>query len=101
MKKAFISALIVISLLTSLFCTSAFAAEAETVYQEGNFEYTVIEGPKGEECASISGYNGNEASVSIPQSIGGYPVTQIGEFAFYYHGLLFQILAKGLKSLFH
>ncbi len=45
-----------------------------------NFEYKIENGG-----AVITGYNGNyfDTEITIPQRLGGYPVTEIGEKAFY------------------
>ena len=48
-----------------------------TVYIEGNYSYVVYNGK-----ATITKYNGSDANVAIPTTLGGYPVTAIGENAF-------------------
>jgi hypothetical protein len=47
--------------------------------QEGYFEYLATGTPT---YASITGYNGSASTVVIPSTLGGYPVTQISEYAF-------------------
>lgn len=44
---------------------------------EGDYSYTVNNG-----CATITAYNGTEENVVTPMTLGGYPVTEIGEYAF-------------------
>ncbi len=44
---------------------------------DGEFEYYVSDG-----SAIVTGYTGTDAIVVIPNSLGGYPVAEIGEFAF-------------------
>ena len=50
----------------------AFADE-----EEGDYTYTVSDGQ-----ATITRYNGTGGAVVIPSTLGGYPVTAIGEFSF-------------------
>lgn len=44
---------------------------------ESNFKYKEIDG-----CIQITGYVANDSIVSIPETIGGLPVTKIGNYAF-------------------
>ena len=68
--------LAVVILISTVFSVTAFAAAEDGTYK--NFKYTVTD----ENSAVISKYTGNEASVEIPESINGYPVTEIGDSAF-------------------
>lgn len=63
-------------LISTVFSVTAFAAADDGTYK--NFKYTVTD----ENSAVISKYTGNESSVEIPESINGYPVTEIGDSAF-------------------
>ena len=73
MKKRIFGIVIVLCLVLMLVPTTAFAETSD------NFEYTVAEGK-----ATITNFNDNTAAaVTIPSEIGGYPVTAIGEYAFY------------------
>ena len=65
-------------------------AEGNAVYAEesavdvvglesGNFEYSIDD----DGTVSITGYMGEEASVEIPDTLEGKPVTSIGRYAFY------------------
>ncbi len=73
MKKRIFGIVIVLCLVLMLVPTTAFAETSD------NFEYTVAEGK-----ATITKFNDNTAAaVTIPSEIGGYPVTAIGEYAFY------------------
>jgi len=45
--------------------------------QEGDYYYTVVDGE-----ATITGYNGPGGDITIPNELGGCPVTKIGEWAF-------------------
>lgn len=69
-KKAGLLAALTLCLSLILF---AAGAAAET---EGDFTYTVSDG-----CATITNYDGF-STVTIPETLGGYPVTAIGSFAF-------------------
>jgi|GEM_PF-1950046 len=46
--------------------------------QEGDFTYTLTNGK-----AEITGYSGSGGAVVIPSTIGGFPVSSIGNLAFY------------------
>ena len=73
MKKRIFGIVIVLCLVLMLVPTTAFAETSD------NFEYTVAEGK-----ATITKFNDNTAAaVTIPSEIGDYPVTAIGEYAFY------------------
>lgn len=63
-------------LISTVFSVTAFATADDGTYK--NFKYTVTD----ENSAVISKYTGNESSVEIPESINGYPVTEIGDSAF-------------------
>ena len=68
--------LAVVILISTVFSVTAFAAAEDGTYK--NFKYTGTD----ENSAVISKYTGNESSVEIPESINGYPVTEIGDSAF-------------------
>lgn len=68
--------LAVVILISTVFSVTAFATADDGTYK--NFKYTVTD----ENSAVISKYTGNESSVEIPESINGYPVTEIGDSAF-------------------
>lgn len=74
MKKT-VSLLLAIVMLFSLTVCLSLSASAET---SGDFEYTVLE----DGTAEITGYTGEAISLSIPESLDGYTVTSIGEYAF-------------------
>lgn len=67
----------VLFLLTLLLLLLPLRANAETVYTEGYFYYTVEDG-----SITIIGYFGTEAEVTVPASIAGIPVNAIGPNAF-------------------
>ncbi len=63
-----------------IFSIAANAAEEETVIQEGNFYYTV----RGDEAVLVK-----SMAKSVPETLGGYPVTTIGAYAFEsYHSMM-------------
>ena len=45
---------------------------------DGDWTYTVDGG-----AATVTGYNGNDANLIVPSTLGGYPVKAIGDEAFY------------------
>ena len=63
-------------LISTVFSVTAFATADDGTYK--NFKYTVTD----ENSAVIIKYTGNESSVKIPESVNGYPVTEIGDSAF-------------------
>ncbi len=71
------------SLLGWLFClalalmlTAALPTTA-SAFTEGDWTYTVADGK-----ATVTGYTGSGTTVTIPASLGGYPVTAVGRRAF-------------------
>lgn len=64
--------------LALLLCLSSLCGFAVTTQAltEGNFTYTISDGE-----ATITGYFGSATSLVIPGTIGGYPVTAIGEYS--------------------
>jgi len=68
--------------LMLIFCSSYASANDE--HQSGLFTYKL----KGNGTAVITGFdweNNNGADIYIPQLIDGYPVTEIGDYAFIYN----------------
>lgn len=61
-------------LLAALLLLTAAAVSAET---DGDFTYTLENGK-----ATVTAYSGSAAALTVPSSLGGCPVTAIGEFAF-------------------
>ena len=74
MKKRIFGIVIVLCLVLMLVPTTAFAETS------GNYEYTVADGN-----ATITKFNSTttDDAVTIPSTIDDYPVTAIGEYAFY------------------
>lgn len=66
---ALILAVMLVLSSVSVMCTSAASS--------GGFQYEVIGGE-----AIITGYTGDGSSISIPQTLGGYPVTRIAREVF-------------------
>ena len=68
--------ILVLTLLLAVGCViPSFAAEKAS---SGDWQYTVRNGE-----AVITGYSGSDTSVSVPSSVGGYSVTEIGTAALY------------------
>ncbi len=72
-KKA-LSALLSLCMIITAIPTFSLTAYAET---EGDFEYSVSDSK-----ATITKYNGSDAELDVPSTLGGYPVTVIGDYAF-------------------
>lgn len=65
-------------LLLSLLVTMIPMAGASQTYLENGYEYTVANGE-----ATFVGYKGQPEVIHIPETLGGYPVTTIGNYAFW------------------
>jgi uncharacterized repeat protein (TIGR02543 family) len=76
--RKFLSVFIAVCLVLSLF-TGVFASlpSARADITEGDYTYTV-----SGSNATITGYTGSGGAVTIPGTLGGYPVTSIGDSAF-------------------
>lgn len=72
MKKVITIAL-VLSMLSVLFIAPMSASAAVS----GDFTYEITDGK-----ATVTGYTGSEANLTIPAELGGCPVTKIGDRAF-------------------
>jgi len=87
-KKELISKLLILSICTSLVpATVAFAEEnieLERVSNEGTYGATTNEADFTFDASTgtITGYNGEDTTLTIPSTIGGVLVTSIGENAF-------------------
>ncbi|MBQ6661618.1 MAG: InlB B-repeat-containing protein [Lachnospiraceae bacterium] len=79
--------LVVLLLCFCLTAATAFAdgdentGDEETVYTDGSFSYVLFLN-KTETEARVVAYSGSTTTVTIPEELGGYPVTEIGEGAF-------------------
>ena len=84
MKKRWISFLLAVCMLTALLPAGAVPAFAgnyvgpEETKTDGNYQYTLDDAGN----AAIVAYTGTGTSVTIPETVGGHPVTAIGECAF-------------------
>lgn len=74
--KKLLSVLVVLALVLALIPAGLFTVSAE---QSGDYTYTVINSK-----AKITDYTGSGTVITIPDSLGGYPVTAIGIYAFSY-----------------
>ena len=74
MKKLLTATIAFLVLLT---CLCLLPRQAQAALEQG-FYYSVTDGK-----ASITQYNGTTGFVTIPSTLGGYPVTEIGYKAFY------------------
>lgn len=76
-KKVMNVVLVLMFLLVALFCFEPQKAYAAENRISGDWEYSVSSGE-----VKLVSYHGNSTDINIPSSIGGYPVTQIGERIF-------------------
>lgn len=81
-----LAVIMMLSVLTVAPITVNAAEEnSESVSEtSGDFEYVVLD----DGTAEISNYNGSEANLVIPNIIGGYKVTSVGERAFNYKSIV-------------
>ena len=78
MKKKLLATLVSLSLLlTAVGSVFSLPVSADD-YTSGDYTYTVSDGK-----ATITDYTGSGGDITIPSTLGGYPVTTIGEVAFY------------------
>ena len=76
MKKRILSLVLTIVMLLSVAPLGAFNLTVDAATQNG-FVYSVYDNE-----ATITKYRGSATSLTIPDTLGGYPVTSIGEDAF-------------------
>lgn len=81
---------LVLAVLLAALCLCAPGAWAET---ENGFTYSVTDG-----CATITDYSGS-SSVVIPDTLGGYPVTAIRDFAFAYSSITSVTMPDSVVSI--
>ncbi len=74
MKKRWISLCVLVLALVCVFVLPATAKAA----QDGNYTYEVASNE-----ATVTGYTGADSEITIPSTLGGYPVTAIGDYAFF------------------
>lgn len=79
--------LVLLSMLLGMFPLPAVSAE-------GVFSYLIAEGE-----VIITGYTGEEETVTVPAELEGFPVTTIGEFAFESGGMKELILPESIRVL--
>ena len=70
-----------LAMLGSMLLSVPVMAEepAEMIYEEGDFRYAILD----DGTAEITKYTGTAKVLAIPAVLGGYPVTRIGDRAFY------------------
>jgi hypothetical protein len=84
MSKKILSIVLALCLVSTIFAAlplTAFAAStvaSSVAAIEGNFYYEVNEDGV---TVTITGYNGSDTELTIPDTLGGYSVTIIGEYA--------------------
>ena len=90
--SVFVAVCLVLSLCTGIF-VSVPSARADT---DGVYIWTV----DGSSNATITGYTGAGGDVTIPGTLGGYPVSSIGLKAFYYCSALTSVIIPvGVTSI--
>lgn len=92
MKKAFtkiLSSVLALALIAGVLAVGMSAASAadSTVYSEGVYRYTVSDGK-----AKITDVIGIVGDVTLPSTLGGYPVTCIGELSVRSEGQLTNVV---------
>jgi len=93
LKKLFILLLVISLTLASLYFMPSVLTSLSSLVpkdpqdSEVNFRYTLLE----DGTVKIISYSGPEKTFEIPTTIGGHPVSTLGEFAFYYKVPLQQV----------
>ena len=77
--KQRIARLVTFALCLALTVSAIPATVLATELTEGDFTYAVSEDGT---AAIVTAYNGNATAVTVPDTLGGLPVTKIGEYAF-------------------
>lgn len=78
-----VSFILIFAMIISVFNAASIGVSAAVTsnpvsLQSGSFTYTVVNN-----SAEITGFSGADTNLVIPESIGGYTVKSIGDFAFY------------------
>ncbi len=90
--KKLISVLLCLVLVMGVLPLSAAPARAD---DDGDWEYEITDGE-----ATVTKYTGSGVNVVIPESLGGCPVTSIGEWAFSYCSSLTSVtIPEGVTSI--
>ena len=76
MKKMISQTILIISVIAMLWLSS-MSVEAATEYNSGDWTYTV-----SNNVATITKYNGSNANITLPTSLGGYSVKHVGYSSF-------------------
>ena len=93
-----LSLLLSLLMLLPLYCPPAAAEETlpKRLTNKEGFVYIV----KEDDTAEIVGYTGHEKKLTVPGQLDGYPVTAIGEKAFYNNAKLTELtVSKGIKTI--
>ena len=96
---AAVSVLLVLCLLPAAVLAEEDQAEPderEIPFRRGGFGYALLE----DNTVEILDYTGKDTRLNIPKSIGGYPVSSIGEDAFFGNETLRAVrVPEGVKTL--
>ncbi len=94
--KSFAPKLVGVILCLCLLCTfSPFTVLSADIQTEGDYEYTITDGE-----ATVANYLGNDEHVTVPSTLGGYPVTAVGEDAFANNSTIISVsLPSGITSI--
>ncbi len=84
MKKKILSFIVALSMLSALVLVPLPASAVTS----GDYTYTVND----DGTATITGYNGNDADVTVPAEIDGHTVTVIGNRAFYENKIIKKVI---------
>lgn len=82
-----------LALVLALTCVCVFALQTNAA-KAGDYTYSVDDGK-----ATITDYTGAGGNIAIPSSLGGYPVTAIGESAFRQAALRKVTIPKGVTTI--
>lgn len=91
MKKNVFAAVAALLLLCGLVLPGAASAEDRV---DGEYTYTVTDG-----AAAITRYIGPGGAVTVPETLGGYPVTAIGSLAFTQTDITSVVIPAGISAI--
>ena len=74
---------------------SDYPMDVLTNQQDGNFQYSVTNG-----LATVTGYTGSDTDVTVPSTLGGYPVHTIGRGVFAHNNVIQSLtISEGIRKV--
>ncbi len=99
-SKKVIQNVIVTILIISMAFSYSFAVSAkETILTEGEFRYKIVNDAKGNHSVSIQEYIGVSQEITIPETLGGYTVTEVSALKKEKTYIKTLVITKNIKSI--